>query len=250
MHHGPFTRAGIAGTVLVVLAAATCVRLGFWQLDRLGARKAYNAAVESRMSQPVLRTRFPTGADTVGLIHRRVALTGTYDNARSIVLPGRALNGRPGVHLVTPLRVPGSHAAILVNRGWVPASDGATIRFEDFVSRDTADIEALVLPFPGRNESLARSAESSSDSAFKRVWFAIDAQQLRGQFPYPLANFMVQQISDAPGQQYPVPARTPALNNGPHFSYAVQWFSFAAIAVIGWTVLVIRRRGTPRREPG
>lgn len=242
MQHGPLTRAGILGTVLVAIVAAGCIRLGLWQLDRLETRKAYNVAVESRIREPVLQTRFPAGSDTVGLIHRRVSITGTYDNGRAIVLPGRALNGLPGVHLVTPLRVAGSHDAILVNRGWIPSSDGATIVIEEFDFNEPATIEALIIPFPGRPESLASRSAPSADSAFKRVWYRIDPAQLRGQFPYPLANFMVQQITDGPGHRYPIPARPPALDNGPHLGYAVQWFSFASIAVIGWFVLVLRRK--------
>lgn len=247
MHHGPFSRGGILGTLLVAFVATACVRLGFWQLDRLETRRAYNTAVESRISEPVLAAHFPTGADTVGLIHRRVRFTGTFDNDRAIVLPGRALNGLPGVHLVVPMRVPGSHAAVLVNRGWVQAPDGATIRIDDYRFNDTATVEALVLPFPGRPESLVRSAGSHADSAFKRVWYSIDPTRLRAQFPYPLANFMAQQMTDTPGEKYPIPARPPALDNGPHFGYAVQWFSFAAIAIIGWFVMVTKRRSS--REP-
>jgi cytochrome oxidase assembly protein ShyY1 len=32
----------------------------------------------------------------------------------------------------------------------------------------------------------------------------------------------------------------PELTGGPHLSYAVQWFSFAAIAVVGSVVLFLR----------
>jgi surfeit locus 1 family protein len=34
----------------------------------------------------------------------------------------------------------------------------------------------------------------------------------------------------------------PPLGNGPHLSYAVQWFSFAAIGLIGLVVVFLRRR--------
>jgi cytochrome oxidase assembly protein ShyY1 len=33
----------------------------------------------------------------------------------------------------------------------------------------------------------------------------------------------------------------PPLDEGPHKSYAVQWFSFAAISIVG-TVLYLRRK--------
>ena len=45
----------------------------------------------------------------------------------------------------------------------------------------------------------------------------------------------------------PVPAVKP--DGGPHLSYAIQWFSFAAIFVVGWAALVMRRTGTPGGRP-
>jgi cytochrome oxidase assembly protein ShyY1 len=30
-----------------------------------------------------------------------------------------------------------------------------------------------------------------------------------------------------------------------HFSYAIQWWSFAALALIVWTVMLLRRRRRP-----
>ena len=41
----------------------------------------------------------------------------------------------------------------------------------------------------------------------------------------------------------------PTLNNGPHLSYAFQWFIFAAIGVIGYP-LILRRNARARSEAG
>jgi cytochrome oxidase assembly protein ShyY1 len=32
------------------------------------------------------------------------------------------------------------------------------------------------------------------------------------------------------------------MDEGPHFGYAIQWFSFAIIAIVGWTALLLRRK--------
>ena len=45
----------------------------------------------------------------------------------------------------------------------------------------------------------------------------------------------------------PVPVLEPTLDEGPHLSYAMQWFIFAAAALVGW-VLAIRRSIGTRRE--
>ena len=45
---------------------------------------------------------------------------------------------------------------------------------------------------------------------------------------------------------------TPAIDEGPHKSYALQWFSFALIFLVGWITLMLRRgeiRRVQRVEP-
>jgi surfeit locus 1 family protein len=237
------TRSGIIGTVLVLLVAAVCVRLGFWQLDRLAQRRERNAGLEARLDvAPLTLSELP--ADTAGLTYRRARARGAFDDERTIVLPGRSYRGSPGVHVLTPLRLGGTGPAVLVNRGWVPAADAATIAY-DSVRTHAADttVEGFLLPFPGRTASRGAAGEVAADSVFRRVWYALDEEQLRRQFPYPLADVELQLL---PGERtrgtLPVPLPPPPLDEGPHRGYAIQWFSFATIAIVGWIALLDRDR--------
>jgi cytochrome oxidase assembly protein ShyY1 len=48
----------------------------------------------------------------------------------------------------------------------------------------------------------------------------------------------------------PVRQAAPALDPGPHLGYAIQWFSFATIAIVGWLVMVAKSSVTRQRaEP-
>jgi surfeit locus 1 family protein len=81
------------------------------------------------------------------------------------------------------------------------------------------------------------------------VWYAIDEAALRRQFPYRLLDVQLQLVpDDSRGLPRRLPA--PTLDEGPHIGYAIQWFSFAAIAVIGWIVLLGRdhRNRTATRD--
>jgi cytochrome oxidase assembly protein ShyY1 len=62
---------------------------------------------------------------------------------------------------------------------------------------------------------------------------------------YPLAIQLTDQDEPQPGD-LPVPIGWPELSEGPHLSYAIQWFSFAAIAVVGAVVLLRRERRRAR----
>lgn len=238
------TRGGIAGTLAVFVVATVCIWLGVWQLDRREQRLERNAAIAERLADPTVDlTSAPM--DTAGLTDRRAVVTGLYDNARSFVLGGRSLAGSPGVHVFSPLRIGGG--AVLVNRGWFPSLDAAT-----------ADLEALAVDSAvtasGVLTALPETGTAEPGGPFRSRWFRLDADAVRAQYPYPVSPLYLQLVSTeddalraamSPAIRRPVPLPPPALDAGPHLSYAFQWFGFAAIFVIGWAALVMRRGRRP-----
>ena len=50
----PFTRRWIFATLLVIAAIGVMVRLGFWQLERLAERRAFNTRATAQIAQPPL----------------------------------------------------------------------------------------------------------------------------------------------------------------------------------------------------
>lgn len=248
------TRRGVVGTLVVLLAAASCVYLGLWQLDRRAGRLERNRIVAERMAAEAVRlTSAPM--DTTGLAYRRAVVEGSVDDDRAIILAGRSLNGAPGVHLLSPFRVGGG--AVLVNRGWLPAPDGATVDLGLVRLDGPFRAEGVLIPFPAAD--LPRPPEG-----FQTRWFRVDGAAIRRQYPYPVSPLFLRATSRpvpsgtgaAPeaGAGDPEPLAAPVLDAGPHLSYAIQWFSFAAIALIGWAVLVAQQRkergGARDAEPG
>ena len=243
------TRADVVGTLLALAAALICVRLGFWQLDRLNQRLETNALLAERMEgSPVEVTT--ASVDTVGLTYRRVELAGAYDHGREIVRAGRAHQGAPGVHVLTPLRL-ADGTAVLVNRGWLPSHDAATVDLAPFREDGPVRLIGLVLPFPeeGGVNPQAEAARAGGEirvgeeSAFRRVWYRLDGEQVRAQYPYDVAPFYVQALPDEAAPPRPARIPPPSLDRGPHLGYAIQLFSFATIAVGGWLILMLRRGG-------
>ena len=243
------TKRGILGTLAVLTVAAVCVRLGVWQLDRRADRLDRNRAVEERMTRPAV-TLDALPLDTAGLTFRRAVVAGPVDDDRAIVLAGRSRDGAPGVHLLSPVRVGGG--ALLVNRGWLPAPDAATIDLDAARLRGEIRAEGVLTPFPDVDVP-------SPDDGFQVRWFRVDGDAIRAQYPYPVAPLYLVATApveiglagDGTGSRgdgaetaaalTPSPLEPPRLEPGPHLSYAVQWFSFAAIALIGWVVLLVRR---------
>ena len=241
-------RGRVVGSILVGLIAVVCIRLGFWQLARLQEKRERNAAVHARAGGPAVELASTT-VDSTGLIFRAARATGVYDDERSIILPGRSFRSSPGVLVLTPLRLPGA-AAVLVQRGWVPSRDAVNINLGELASEGGVTVDGVIIPFLGADNTLARRAAATAPvDTFRRVWYAIDEERLRSQFPYPLLPVILQRLPGTDSARLPVPQPVPALDEGPHLGYAIQWFSFAGIFVIGWIVL-LRGRERSARQPG
>ena len=72
--------------VLATAAVLLCVRLGFWQLDRLEQRRARNAAVQAKAQLPAADVGQLRGGDSASIHWRHVQMRGIPDYDREIVL--------------------------------------------------------------------------------------------------------------------------------------------------------------------
>ena len=218
------------------ILTAGFISLGFWQISRLGERRAFNDELRARAAtQPVDVSDVP--ADTGAAHFRRVKLSGTYDFEHEIILTNRTRNGSPGVNIITPLRRAGSDTAILLNRGWIYAPDGMTVDLSKW--RETSSVS-------GEEGFVENFSHRAGDPKLARHTIAyrwMDRGVLSGRFPYPIANFFVVMIADGKPQKPDVPPRldVPPLDEGSHMNYAIQWFSFATISIIGMFLFVRRK---------
>lgn len=231
-------------TVISLVLAALFVRLGFWQLDRLGERRQHNQLLRARLSAPALPVASLRGHPD-SLRYRRASLTAPADYGRELLVANRTRNGSPGVWLVTPAVMPGMDTAILVARGWVYAADGSSADRERWREGDTLTVSGYldVLPPPA----------STADSLLGRPGTVtrLDRDRIAARLGRPVWPLYLVATGDAAAQTADRAARftLPDLDDGPHRSYAIQWFSFAAIAVIGATMVILGDRRARRGEP-
>ena len=200
--------------VVAILVATVCVLLGRWQLNRLTQRRARNSVLATRLGLPPLTVRRDIGADSAR--QRRVVAHGVYDFSAERAWPGRSFQGTPGVALITPLRL-ADGSVVLVDRGWVPSPDAFHVDHALYREPDTATVTGIALiPPRGRGD--------------------VD---LAGFLP-----FVIQLETPEPPPNRGLPRRwpPPAFDDGPHLSYAIQWFSFALIALVGTAVLIRKGR--------
>ncbi len=232
-----FPRHAVIVAALSLAGAGLFARLGVWQVSRLKERRSFNAHLEARLAAaPVPVRRLPP--DTSAGHFRRATATGSYDFAVEVALAPRSRDGSPGVHLLTPMRL-ADGGMVIVNRGWVYSEDAKTVDFErwhEYVG-DTITVVGYAETWKGR----------AVGPRTPRILHALDSAGIALQVGVPVLPYYLVQTSDsALAPTRPARLGEPALDEGSHKSYAIQWFSFALIAMIGGALLVreelIRRR--------
>ncbi len=225
--------------MLIVLTLATIfIRLGFWQLERMEERRVINAVGEERINQePVDLPQLLAEADggIEPLEFRRVLVTGRFDPESEVLIRSQVELGQAGFHVITPL-VEDEGRAVLVNRGWVP------------LTMDTPPVG----PRPPSGEQVVEGWVQLTETrpAFgpdaqpgdERVFNRVDIARIAETMPYELAPVYVVQVGER-GNELPILVSPPDFaDGGPHLSYAIQWFGFAAVGLVGFYFL-LRRKG-------
>ena len=235
-----FTPRWIGLLVFALVVATTCVRLGIWQLDRLEERRALNERIRSGLSAATSSSLGEIATrDPGSLAYRRVEVTGTYDLDHEVLLYGRSLDGRPGHHVLTPLVYGGeAGTAVIVDRGWVPIELDAPPVVTAAPPEGAVTVIGFLLPVEETDDVVI-----DRDASGRVLTVRVDVPTaLEGEIPYQLFPLPVQLQEQSPAQagDLPVAIGPPQLTEGPHLSYAGQWFTFATIALVGYVVLVRR----------
>jgi surfeit locus 1 family protein len=227
--------------LLILVVAAACIRLGFWQLARLEQRQAEIERIEERLNNPPVKVA--TTVIAPAFEYQPAFSMGQFDPQNQILLENQSLDGQPGFHLVTPLRFERVEGAILVDRGWIPFEPGINENLDQFEVSGIVEVTGVLTPSVNqpRWSFLADPAPEPGDSPLKS-WRFLTVNLIQDQFEYPLAGLiLVQNEPLEGGPALPRPDPRIELDEGPHLGYAIQWFLFATIAVVGGAFWVRRR---------
>jgi surfeit locus 1 family protein len=221
----------------VVAGLAVLIGLGTWQLARRAEKQALVALIESRRTAPPVPLPAVIG-DASAFDYRRVVVTGRFLHDKDMRLLNRVLDGRAGVHVVTPLARDGA-TAVLVNRGWAlgdhapPPTPSAGSRGERVTVTGIARVPRPPGPFVPANDPA------------RGLWYAIDIGAMAAARDLGPVAPVVVWADAAPGDEgrYPRGGQGPPVPQDNHLSYALTWYSLAlALAVVA----VIARRRAPR----
>lgn len=234
--------------LLVLALFLVMVGAGFWQLQRHGERRDRNEQITNRSAVEPVPLESVLDPGLVGATlrsdlgeseqYRRVAATGEWRVEDQVLVRNRTLDGAPGFWVLTPLYT-ADGLGVVINRGWVPRSVDESGLAELVPPPGTVTVVGTVQP--SRSAELFQQPDPP-DGVLETL-ARPDVDRLAKQIDYPLVPFLVQ-LEPIAVDELPVELPLPALDSGPHLSYAVQWFVFATIAAVGYP-LILRRAARP-----
>jgi len=224
----------------VILAIlVTFPQLGMWQLRRYEQEQALQQRVAERLEQAPIPMDGAVERTPDDREYTPVAVTGVYRQDETVHQRNRAYQGRNGFDVLTPLAL-GDGRAVLVRRGWVPPTTPTGNEPRTVSTTDVAVTVTGWLEESGEQPGFGPTDPVGGDLT---VVFHADVQRLDPQVSGDLLPVVLHLTGQDPAQDgdLPVPQPAPDIDAGSNLSYAVQWFTFTAIAAIGYGIVIWRR---------
>ncbi|MEI6199285.1 MAG: SURF1 family protein [Actinomycetota bacterium] len=219
----------------VALLIFLMINLGFWQLRRLDEKKTFNAVLRSHTSAPLqtLDQAVPSGWNQKTSEWLRVRIIGTYDRKKAVTVINRSQDGSAGFDSVVPFTSI-DHRTILVNRGFVPLAMPVPE-----VPTEQREIVGYLRASQSRSALGAIDSVAAGNTEFQRFDIPLISAHVGGT----VEPMFLQLIEESPpaNSQWPAKVALPPLDEGPHLSYALQWFFFCLVAFTAWVVVVRRK---------
>lgn len=215
-------------TLAAVLGICATFALGLWQLGRAHQKEALAEAVTTRQRQlPLTQAEF-LAADRRAMLYRPVVLRGRWMAEHTVFLDNRQMGSKVGFYVATPLRLAGTDAVVLVQRGWAP---------RDFVQRERlpaietpageVELQARIAPPPAK---LLQFGAAGSGPIRQNLDLAPFAAETRVAL---LQDVSVQQTGPASqGLQRDWPEAVAGRGPETNYGYAFQWWALCGLIAI------------------
>jgi len=225
----------IAAHVVVLVIAVVFVNLGLWQLRRLEQRQLENAIAESRYTAPPekLETLLETaGADFNSLRYRRAVVQGVYLVEEEVLMRNQVYLDQAGFHVIDPLAFSDGRA-VLVNRGWVP------LELDDPPVQEalppTGDVQ--LTGWINTTQTRPSLGPADPESGDLEIMNRVDIARIQLQVDEELVPVYL--VLEESAGQLPIAVAAPVFDDeGNHLAYAIQWFGFTLIGLIGYVFLI------------
>jgi surfeit locus 1 family protein len=204
------------------------VALGFWQVQRADEKQASMDARERRAHLPAFDLT-PEGVSLEDHRFRPVAVEGTYDASRQLLLDNQVLDHRPGYFVLTPLRLTGTDVVVLVNRGWIPLGADRRALPPLSLTQTQVRIHGTLDRFP--SIGLALEGADIPSAGWPAVVQVLNAGRIGERLGFQVLPYQVL-LAPHEAQGYARAWHAESLHPEKSRGYALQWFSFALVLAL------------------
>jgi surfeit locus 1 family protein len=224
-------------SLLVLLLLPLLIRLGFWQLARADEKRQIIATQNAKLAMPPMLINNKM-TKTQHLEFRRLQVQGSFLTKYQIFIDNKVHDEQTGYDVVTPLRINNSDQYVLVNRGWVPSTGSRAVL--PTVDTPAQEVNLIGIARYHTKDVMSFGVANRSNQGWPAVVRWVDIKALRAQTKLNLLPFML--LLD-PKSQYGFVRKWEFVNMPPekHISYAVQWFTMAAVLLIIYLVVNLKR---------
>ena len=239
-----FTRRWMGYLAFTVIFSVVCVALGQWQFARRAEAQTAIARLNANFDQsPALLDELVPQADSFDaeLKWRPVVVTGEYLADEVLYARNRPKNGTVGFDVVVPFRTSDGRV-IVIDRGWIEGNDDNSMP-ADPPPVPRGQIEVVARLYPSEIVIAGRSAPAGQLATIHVPAIA----EVTG--PTTVTGWYAQLATETPASEAGQAFTKPVLDEGPHLSYALQWYVFALMAFIalGWALNKEARAEAPAR---
>jgi len=207
--------------ILLILICLGMARLQLWRAETRGER--FEREQAARISTPIDLSAQQREREK--LLDRPATARGRWLPEKTLFADNKTYRGRVGYHVLTPLRLLGSEAVVLVNRGWTPAprlrSDVPSI------SSATGEIGIVGVTRGFETRAFELKETQPQGSVWQHVREA-DYRRLSGLDALPVILLQTGTAGDGLIRDWSTPDN-PA---GKHIGYAAMWLVFALMAAV------------------
>jgi cytochrome oxidase assembly protein ShyY1 len=216
--------------LVVVFATISCL-FGNWQFERRAEAQTAVALVEAnydRAPAPITDVLESLESYDPGQQWIPVLVEGEYLAEDELLARNRPFRGGPGFEILSPLLLDDG-TVFIINRGWVPI--GSRQDAPDAVPAAPEGRVTVVARLKASEPVLEGRGAPAGTNQIATINLPQVEERL-GRATYTGAFGLVDEQDPAPAEE-PLTSPKPEPDEGPHLSYALQWYVFALLAFIG-----------------
>lgn len=204
--------------------------LGVWQLNRADEKHGIADNINLRSAESAVNLNNPFNWNQEQHQYRKATVKGEFISNGRLLIDNMIVNGQPGYHVITPLKITGTNNTLLINRGWIRQQGRKREPAEITTPKGQITIEGIMrtpsaLPFVESSVTALKQTEEYN------VWLYLDVDKYQKESPLNMMPFAVLQNNNTDDGLRRKWSRYQA-KTGMHIGYAIQWFAFSIIVTI------------------